>query len=84
MFVLIFVFTSIFPANNGRILPYTCFSFSYDDPWLKGFIQMFNDAGDIIGNGFVSDFIPALTFLERKKLSAFQSITDAVTELITN
>ena len=31
---------------------------------------------ELAGMGFISDFIPALKFMDRKKLNVFQEITD--------
>ena len=57
--------------------------FSYDDPWLASFIQTFQKAVDLAGAGFISDFIPALTFLDRKKLQGFRDITESFNALLS-
>ena len=59
------------------------FRFVYDDPWLISFIRQFTDTMELAGSGFISDFIPALTFLDRKKLQAFRDIADRFNELLS-
>ena len=57
--------------------------FSYDDPWLANFINQFQQADDLVGAGFISDFIPALTFLDRKKLQGFRDVIDSFNALLS-
>ena len=44
----------------------------YDDPWLKNFIKLFRDVFESVGSGFIGDFIPALSFLDRNKYKISQ------------
>ena len=57
--------------------------FSYDDPWLASFIRTFQKAVDIAGSGFISDFIPALAILDRKKLQCFRELADSFNALLS-
>ena len=57
--------------------------FSYDDIWLANFIHQFQQADDLVGAGFISDFMPALTFLDRKKLQGFRDVIDSFNTLLS-
>ena len=39
---------------------------------------------ELAGIGFISDFIPALKFVDRKKLGVFQEITDGFNVMLKN
>ena len=53
-----------------------------NDPWVTNFIQMMKDALDKLGSGIISDFIPALKFLDKGKLAAFDKLTKSFMGLI--
>ena len=66
----------------GYLFTSVTFRFAYDDPWLTEFIADFTKAVDAIGSGFISDFLPVLKFLDRKKLHGMEHVMRKVNELM--
>ena len=56
--------------------------FTNDDPWLVKYIDKYARVVELAGMGFISDFIPALKFLDREKLKGFRDTTDAFNAML--